>query len=238
MNFKEKLFHKASDLQVDLSDIQLNQFELYYQMLIKKNKVMNLTSIIEEDEVIDKHFIDSLTCKRVIDISDVDHVIDVGTGAGFPGIPLKIAYPDTEFVLVDSLKKRICFLEEVTEKLGLTGIKAIHGRAEDLGRDKKYRDSFDLCLSRAVANLNTLTEYCIPFVKVNGFFISYKSRKGLEEVKNLDNCMKLLGSDIVKIDQFTLSDIETERVLIKIKKLKTTSKKYPRRAGIPSKDPL
>lgn len=238
MNFKEKLFHKASDLQVDLSDIQLNQFELYYQMLIKKNKVMNLTSIIEEDEVIDKHFIDSLTCKRVIDINDVDHVIDVGTGAGFPGIPLKIAYPDTEFVLVDSLKKRICFLEEVTEKLGLTGIKAIHGRAEDLGRDKKYRDSFDLCLSRAVANLNTLTEYCIPFVKVNGFFISYKSRKGLEEVKNLDNCMKLLGSDIVKIDQFTLSDIESERVLIKIKKLKTTSKKYPRRAGIPSKDPL
>lgn len=238
MNFKEKLFHKASDLQVDLSDIQLNQFELYYQMLIEKNKVMNLTSIIEEDEVIDKHFIDSLTCKRVIDINDVDHVIDVGTGAGFPGIPLKIAYPDTEFVLVDSLKKRICFLEEVTEKLGLTGIKAIHGRAEDLGRDKKYRDSFDLCLSRAVANLNTLTEYCIPFVKVNGFFISYKSRKGLEEVKNLDNCMKLLGSDIVKIDQFTLSDIESERVLIKIKKLKTTSKKYPRRAGIPSKDPL
>lgn len=238
MNFKEKLFHKASDLQVDLSDIQLNQFELYYQMLIKKNKVMNLTSIIEEDEVIDKHFIDSLTCKRVIDINDVDHVIDVGTGAGFPGIPLKIAYPDTEFVLVDSLKKRICFLEEVTEKLGLTGIKAIHGRAEDLGRDKKYRDSFELCLSRAVANLNTLTEYCIPFVKVNGFFISYKSRKGLEEVKNLDNCMKLLGSDIVKIDQFTLSDIESERVLIKIKKLKTTSKKYPRRAGIPSKDPL
>lgn len=238
MNFKEKLFHKASDLQVDLSDIQLNQFELYYQMLIKKNKVMNLTSIIEEDEVIDKHFIDSLTCKRVIDVNDVDHVIDVGTGAGFPGIPLKIAYPDTEFVLVDSLKKRICFLEEVTDKLGLTGIKAIHGRAEDLGRDKKYRDSFDLCLSRAVANLNTLTEYCIPFVKVNGFFISYKSRKGLEEVKNLDNCMKLLGSDIVKIDQFTLSDIESERVLIKIKKLKTTSKKYPRRAGIPSKDPL
>lgn len=238
MNFKEKLFHKASDLQVDLSDIQLNQFELYYKMLIEKNKVMNLTSIIEEDEVIDKHFIDSMTCKRVININDVDHVIDVGTGAGFPGIPLKIAYPDTEFVLVDSLKKRIGFLEEVTEKLGLTGIKAIHGRAEDLGRDKKYRDSFDLCLSRAVANLNTLTEYCIPFVKVNGFFISYKSRKGLEEVKNLDNCMKLLDSDIVKIDQFTLSDIESERVLIKIKKLKATSKKYPRRAGIPSKDPL
>ena len=238
MNFKEKLFHKALDLQLDLSDIQLNQFELYYQMLIEKNKVMNLTSIIEEDEVIDKHFIDSMTCKRVIDINDVDHVIDVGTGAGFPGIPLKIAYPDTEFVLVDSLKKRIGFLEEVTEKLGLTGIKTIHGRAEDLGRDKKYRDSFDLCLSRAVANLNTLTEYCIPFVKVNGFFISYKSRKGLEEVKNIDNCMKLLGSEIEQIDQFTLSDIESERVLIKIKKLKATSKKYPRRAGIPSKDPL
>ena len=238
MNFKEKLFHKALDLQLDLSDIQLNQFELYYKMLIEKNKVMNLTSIIEEDEVIDKHFIDSMTCKRVIDINDVDHVIDVGTGAGFPGIPLKIAYPDTEFVLVDSLKKRIGFLEEVTEKLGLTGIKTIHGRAEDLGRDKKYRDSFDLCLSRAVANLNTLTEYCIPFVKVNGFFISYKSRKGLEEVKNIDNCMKLLGSEIEQIDQFTLSDIESERVLIKIKKLKATSKKYPRRAGIPSKDPL
>ena len=207
-------------------------------MLIEKNKVMNLTSITEEDEVIDKHFIDSLTCNRVIDMNQVKSVIDIGTGAGFPGIPLKIVYPDIDFVLLDSLNKRVRFLNEAIELLHLKKIQAVHGRAEDLARKPEFRGKFDLCVSRAVANLNTLSEYCIPFVRVNGFFISYKAQKGLEEIHESDHCMKELGSKIMQVDEFKLTDIDSNRVLIKIKKCKGTSKLYPRKAGIPSKNPL
>lgn len=238
MNFKEKLKNKAKNIGIELNDKQLQQFEQFYALLIEKNKVMNLTAITEEEEVIDKHFIDSLTCNRVNPMEQVKSIIDIGTGAGFPGIPLKIVYPDISFVLLDSLNKRIQFLNEVIEKLGLTKIKAVHGRAEDLARKSEYRGKFDLCVSRAVANLSTLSEYCIPFVKVNGFFVSYKAGKGLEEIEKCSTCMKELGSKIVKIDQFQLSDQEAQRILIQIKKCKGTSKKYPRKAGIPSRNPL
>lgn len=238
MDFKEKLYHKALKLNISLNDFQLDQFEIFYHKLIEKNKVMNLTAITEEDQVIDKHFIDSLSCNRVIDMNKIENVIDIGTGAGFPGIPLKIAYPDLEFVLLDSLNKRIRFINEVSDELMLKGIKAIHGRAEDLARDKSLRNSFDLCVSRAVANLSTLCEYCIPFVKVNGFLVSYKSKKGFEEINHIDSCMRIMGCKIINIDEFTLTDIESERILIKIKKCKGTPGKYPRKAGIPSKDPL
>lgn len=238
MNFKEKLKKKAENIGIALNELQLQQFQDFYELLIEKNKVMNLTSITEEDEVIDKHFIDSLTCNRVIDMNQVKSVIDIGTGAGFPGIPLKIVYPDIDFVLLDSLNKRVRFLNEAIELLHLKKIQAVHGRAEDLARKPKFRGKFDLCVSRAVANLNTLSEYCIPFVRVNGFFISYKAQKGLEEIHESDHCMKELGSKIMQVDEFKLTDIDSNRVLIKIKKCKGTSKLYPRKAGIPSKNPL
>ena len=238
MNFKEKLKKKAENIGIALNELQLQQFPDFYELLIEKNKVMNLTSITEEDEVIDKHFIDSLTCNRVIDMNQVKSVIDIGTGAGFPGIPLKIVYPNIDFVLLDSLNKRVRFLNEAIELLHLKKIQAVHGRAEDLARKPEFRGKFDLCVSRAVANLNTLSEYCIPFVRVNGFFISYKAQKGLEEIHESDHCMKELGSKIMQVDEFKLTDIDSNRVLIKIKKCKGTSKLYPRKAGIPSKNPL
>lgn len=238
MNFKEKLKKKAENIGIALNELQLQQFQDFYELLIEKNKVMNLTSITEEDEVIDKHFIDSLTCNRVIDMNQVKSVIDIGTGAGFPGIPLKIVYPDIDFVLLDSLNKRVRFLNEAIELLHLKKIQAVHGRAEDLARKPEFRGKFELCVSRAVANLNTLSEYCIPFVRVNGFFISYKAQKGLEEIHESDHCMKELGSKIMQVDEFKLTDIDSNRVLIKIKKCKGTSKLYPRKAGIPSKNPL
>ena len=238
MNFKEKLKKKAENIGIALNELQLQQFQDFYELLIEKNKVMNLTSITEEDEVIDKHFIDSLTCNRVIDMNQVKSVIDIGTGAGFPGIPLKIVYPDIDFVLLDSLNKRVRFLNEAIELLHLKKIQAVHGRAEDLARKPEFRGKFDLCVSRAVANLNTLSEYCIPFVRVNGFFISYKAQKGLEEIHESDHCMKELGSKIMQVDEFKLTDIDSNRVLIKIKKCNGTSKLYPRKDGIPSKNPL
>ena len=238
MNFKEKLKIKAENIGITLNDTQLQQFQDFYELLIEKNKVMNLTAITEEEEVIDKHFIDSLTCKRVMDMNQVRSVIDIGTGAGFPGIPLKIVYPEIEFVLLDSLNKRVKFLNEVIEALHLEKIQAVHGRAEDLARKPEFRGRFDLCVSRAVANLSTLSEYCIPFVRVNGYFISYKAQKGLEEIKECNHCMKELGSKIIDTDEFQLTDEDSKRVLIKIKKCKGTSKMYPRKAGIPSKNPL
>ena len=221
-----------------MNEKQLEQFEQFYHLLIEKNKVMNLTSITEEDEVIEKHFIDSLTCRRVMDMDSVNSLIDIGTGAGFPGIPLKIVYPEISVVLLDSLNKRVKFLQEVIRDLGLTGVEAVHGRAEDLARKPEYRGQFDLAVSRAVANLSTLSEYCIPFVRVNGFFVSYKAGKGLEEIESSDSCMRALGSKIMQVDEFQLPGEDSLRVLIKIKKCKGTPKAYPRKAGVPSKNPL
>ncbi|MBR5046918.1 MAG: 16S rRNA (guanine(527)-N(7))-methyltransferase RsmG, partial [Eubacterium sp.] len=210
----------------------------FYQMMIEKNKVMNLTAIIEEDEVIRKHFLDSLSCARICDMSRVRSLIDIGTGAGFPGIPLKIAYPHIEMVLVDSLKKRISFLEEVIASLGLENIRAVHGRAEDLARDKGYRSRFDLCVSRAVANLSTLTEYCIPFVKVGSYFISYKGQKGKEEIEAAGNCFRRLACSLEQAYEFELEGEDATRLLLKIKKEKKTPGAYPRKAGVPARNPL
>ena len=238
MDFKEKLKLRALKENIELSSKQLEQFEMFYKMLIETNKSMNLTAITDEDEVIEKHFIDSLSCRRVVDMDRIKKCIDVGTGAGFPGIPLKIVYPEIEFVLVDSLNKRVKFLKEVKEALGLDGLEAIHGRAEDLARDKELRAAFDLCVSRAVANLSVLSEYCIPFVRTNGYFVSYKGKKGSEEISNAQNCMNVLGCKIEKVEEFHLEEDEAERLLIKIKKCKGTPKLYPRKAGTPSKSPL
>ena len=238
LTFKEKMYNRAGKLNIILDDHQLNQFEKYYHILIEQNKVMNLTSITDEDQVIDKHFIDSLTCVRVIDLGKCRKVIDVGTGAGFPGIPLKIAFPHLHFTLLDSLNKRIKFLNELTSELDLYDIMNIHGRAEEYAHKKEFRESYDMVVSRAVANLSTLTEYCIPFLKVNRYFISYKSKKGQEEIKNAGHCFDLLGCKIEESDEFYLNDNDNDRLLIKIKKCKNTPGKYPRKAGIPSREPL
>ncbi len=238
MNFNEKLKNAFDAAGISLSEKQFEQFEQFYHLLIEKNKVMNLTSITEENEVIEKHFIDSLTCRRVMDMYNVRSLIDIGTGAGFPGIPLKIMYPEISVVLLDSLNKRVKFLNEVINTLGLSGVEAVYGRAEDLARKAEYRGKFDLAVSRAVANLSTLSEYCIPFVRVNGYFVSYKAGKGLEEIENVDFCIHALGSKIMQVDKFQLPGEDSLRVLIKIKKCKGTAKVYPRKAGIPSKNPL
>ena len=183
MNFADRLKNKAEKAGYVFSDRQIEQYEMFYHMVVEENKHMNLTSITEEEEFIDKHIMDSLSASRMISFDNISKCIDIGTGAGFPGIPLKIMYPDTEFLLLDSLKKRIGFLEKVIGEIGLDKISAIHSRAEDAARNPEYREQFDLCVSRAVAALPVLMEYCIPFIKKNGYFISYKSKKGMEEIE-------------------------------------------------------
>lgn len=234
----ERLKRKAKQLGISLNDQQLSLFRQYYEMLIEKNKVMNLTAITEWDEVVDKHFIDSICLIQAVDLSGTKKVLDLGCGAGFPGIPLKIVFPELEIVLLDSLKKRILFLDEVIEKLDLKGIRAIHGRAEDYAKKEEYREQFDYCVSRAVANLTTLSEYCIPYVKVGGKFISYKSGKVKEELKEIKKAMFLLGGKVEDVVVFSLPETEIERDFVVIGKEKKTPKKYPRKAGLPGKEPL
>ena len=234
-NFRP-LTDELEKLSVTLSEKQLEQFEKYYEMLIEKNKVMNLTAITEFHEVLEKHFLDSVSLIRVKNLHQPITVLDLGTGAGFPGIPLKIVFPELKVTLADSLNKRVLFLQEVIDELQLENIEAIHGRAEDLARDKKYREQFDLVVSRAVANLSTLSEYCLPFVQIGGEFISYKSGDCEEEVSAAKSAVFLLGGKIKETMKFDLG--ESGRSFITIEKVKGTPKIYPRKAGTPSKKPL
>lgn len=223
---------------VTLSECQIEQFLQYYEMLAEWNEVMNLTAITEYDDVMKKHFVDSVSLIKAYDVSKESTVIDVGTGAGFPGLALKIAFPELKITLLDSLNKRIQFLNEVIEQLGLSGVETVHGRAEDFAKPGKLRESFDLCVSRAVANLSTLSEYCLPFVKVGGQFISYKSEKVTEEAAAAGNAIKLLGGSINGQIEFKLPDSDIYRNLFIIDKVKETPKKFPRKAGLPGKEPL
>lgn len=234
----EKFNHVLKNWNITLTDIQLNQFAQYYEMLIEKNKVMNLTAITEFDEVIEKHFLDSISLGAVIDLTQPLKVLDLGTGAGFPGIPLKIVYPGLQITLADSLNKRILFLQEVIEALGLEGIEAVHGRAEEMARNVTFREHYDLCVSRAVANLSTLSEYCLPFVVTGGKFIPYKSGEITEEVKNAKNAVSRLGGSISDIHKFSFGENDLHRSFVMIDKVKKTPKAYPRKAGTPSKQPL
>ena len=228
----------CQELGIQLNGQQKEQFIKFYEYLIEKNKVMNLTGITDFEEVLTKHFLDSLSCVKTIDMTKVKTMIDIGTGAGFPGVPLKIAFPHLQVCLLDSLKKRVNFLEESFQLLGLTDIKAIHGRAEEYARNKEYREQYDLCVSRAVANLSTLSEYCLPFVKVGGKFISYKSEKITEEMNAAQHAVKILGGKMDGQVEFTLPDSDIYRNLFIITKQKSTPAKYPRKAGLPSKEPL
>ena len=237
MEYKFDTFiEEAKKINITFTEKQLEQFRIYYEMLVEKNKVMNLTGITEWDEVLEKHFLDSISLIRSIDLSQNISVLDMGTGAGFPGIPLKIAFPNLQITLADSLNKRVLFLQEVIDSLKLEGIEAIHGRAEDLARDKKYREQYDLVVSRAVANLSTLSEYCLPFVKIGGQFISYKSGDIEEEVVASKSAVFLLGGKIKDTVKFELG--ESGRSFVLIDKTKGTPKTYPRKAGTPSKKPL
>ena len=237
MNYNTtKFINDLDKIGIELSDEQLQQFITYYEMLVEKNKVMNLTAITDFDEVLEKHFEDSLSLIQAVDLRKSQTVIDLGTGAGFPGIPLKIAFPDLQITLADSLNKRILFLDDVIQELKLDGIETVHGRAEDLARNAKFREMFDLCVSRAVANLSTLSEYCLPFVRIGGKFVSYKAGECDEEVGASKSSVFLLGGKIADVKKFELG--ESKRAFVIIDKVGGTPKKYPRKAGTPSKDPL
>ena len=217
----ESFKKKVNMLHIELSDKQYNQYVTYYEMVVEKNKVMNLTGITEFDEFIDKHYIDSLSIVNAVDMHQV-----------------KIAFPHLKITLLDSLNKRINFLNEVVETLGLENVETCHGRAEDFGHRKEYREQYDLCTSRAVANLSTLSEYCVPFVKIGGQFVSYKSGNVDNELRESEKAIRILGGEIGKACSFVLPETDFARTLVPIKKIKSTGKKYPRKAGTPSKEPL
>lgn len=228
----------CKELGITLDEIQKKQFIDFYEYLVEKNKVMNLTGITEFQEVLIKHFLDSLACVKAVDMSRIKRIMDIGTGAGFPGVPLKIAFPHLEACLLDSLKKRVNFLEETFQLLKLENITAIHGRAEEYAKNKQYRETYDLCVSRAVSNLATLSEYCLPYVKTGGYFISYKSGTVQEEVEQAQKAVKILGGKIQDVVYFQLPDSEIQRSLVVIEKIKATPGRYPRKAGTPLKEPL
>ena len=233
-----QLKEDALSFGVELNENQLMQFQKYYEMLIEWNEKINLTAITDFDEVLKKHFLDSIAIGRLLDTGADLTVLDIGTGAGFPGIPIKIAFPKTKVSLLDSLNKRVNFLNEVIHELGLENINAFHGRAEDFAKKDLMREKFDLVVSRAVANLSSLSEFCLPYVKVGGKFVSYKSEKALEELEASNNAISILGGGNVRTDEFLLPGTEFNRTFVVIEKMKETPAKYPRKAGTPVKQPL
>lgn len=234
--FKNKLKELAEKFQINIDDEEIEKFYDYMNLLLEWNEKMNLTAITEQDDIILKHFIDSMTILEYL--GENKKIIDVGTGAGFPGIPIAIMNKDKEITLMDSLNKRISFLEEVCKEIDLENVKTVHSRAEDLGRNTEFREKYDIAVSRAVANLSTLAEYMLPFVKVGGVCICMKGQDVKDEVRNSEVAVEILGGEIENIFEFCLPGTDMGRSIVLIRKIKATSKKYPRKAGMPSKEPL
>ena len=233
---KEDLIRTIRQLEIELSDHQADQFLRYYELLIETNRVMNLTAVTEYRDVVRTHFADSLSLRRVAEIAAVKSLIDVGSGAGFPGIPLAILNPEMETVLLDSLGKRVRFLNDTASALGLRNVRAIHGRAEDLARDRAHREHYELAVSRAVARLATLAEYCLPYVNLGGAFVSYKSDRAADEIREAEKAVRVLGGIIEREETFALNG--TGRTLVVVRKQKKTPAAYPRKAGLPGKEPI
>lgn len=235
-DFKNKMIELARMINDELTEDQVENFFKYMNLLLEWNEKINLTAITDVDDIILKHFIDSMTVLKYIEKDK--SIIDVGTGAGFPGIPIAIMREDVKITLLDSLNKRINFLNEVCSELKINNIETIHGRAEEAGQNKQYREKYDIAVSRAVANMTTLSEYLIPFVKVGGICICMKGSEIDHELEQAKFAIKELGGKIEKVEKFNLSDSDIERNIVIIKKIKPTPNKYPRKAGMPSKMPI
>lgn len=218
-------------------DLPLEAFDRYSEILLDWNERMNLTRITDEQEIIDKHFIDSLTPLLLEEYEGTGKVLDLGTGAGFPGMVLALTEPAREFHLMDSLNKRITFLDAVVKDLGIDNVKTFHGRAEEAGRNPEFREQYQIVVSRAVARLNILAEYCLPFVELGGYLIAMKGPEGLEEIEEADKAINTLGAELTHYEEFLLPDGD-KRILVVLRKIKGTPKKYPRGGGKPRKDPL
>ena len=234
--FKEKLKKMLKELEIEIENHQLDQFYEYMNFLLEWNEKINLTAITEQDEILLKHFVDSLTILKYL--KPEEKIVDIGTGAGFPGIPLAILKEDNHFTLVDSLNKRINFLNDVKEKIALENVTTLHLRAEEFGQSKIYREKFDVAVSRAVANLSVLVEYLLPAIKVGGKVICMKGSQIEEERKTAQFAIKELGGEVQKVEEIYLPGTDMKRNIILIEKIKPTPKKYPRKAGLPSKQPL
>lgn len=232
--FKEKL----SKNNITLSDQQMKQFSTYYEMLVEWNEKVNLTAITEKNEVYLKHFYDSITPSFFEDFSKVESICDVGAGAGFPSLPLKICFPHLQVTIIDSLQKRINFLQELIESLQLTNVELVHSRAEDAGQEQAYREQFDVVTARAVARMSVLSEYCLPFACIGGKFIALKGANAQEELQDADKAIKTLGGKVIKEESFHLPKEKGERSIIWIEKVNSIPNKYPRQAGTPNRKPI
>ncbi|WP_312353091.1 16S rRNA (guanine(527)-N(7))-methyltransferase RsmG [Aminipila sp.] len=234
----ETLQKAFDEMNIPYDNSVIHKFEEYMEMLLDWNEKINLTAITDKEEFIKKHYIDSVLCYSFPEMRKAKKIIDVGTGGGFPGIPLALLYPEKQFVLMDSLKKRLNIIDDLAKQLGILNVTTLHGRAEDLARSKEHRENYDCCVSRAVANLATLSEYCLPFIKKGGSFLAYKSIRAEEEIKAAQKSIFLLGGKISREEKVILPVYDLDHNIVIIDKISNTSAKYPRKAGTPSKEPL
>ncbi|MBE6031089.1 MAG: 16S rRNA (guanine(527)-N(7))-methyltransferase RsmG [Clostridiales bacterium] len=234
----ERIRRALAELNTECTDRMLEQFQVYMDGVLEWNEKLNLTAITDRDEFIEKHFVDSLMAVDSDEVRKAESVIDVGTGAGFPGIPLAIVFPEKKFVLMDSLNKRLKVIDDLCERAGIMNVVTAHGRAEELSRNKLHREKYDLCIARAVANMSTLSEYCLPFIGIGGYFLAYKGPDCEEELNEAKNAIKILGGKIEDVREAEISDFGLSHKIVYVKKIKETPAKYPRKAGTPSKDPL